>query len=358
MATCRRSSADDKGSGAVRRRTDGDFKEEFQAAHDVVSDSDPLFSSRAPLILSTVDRRRRMPGGPGPSPAPEHRTPCLWAACLWRPEPSIGSSWPLRRVGSVIRSDRLIEIDCYSAQHATDMTEHSPHRVGELRQSDQRSQLGGRPALVQKAILLSVVSVVWGLGIGTWSITAGLLAGSLGVLGLGLDVVADVVGSASLVWRFRRERSDPHDAEGAEARASVVVVAALLLTASVLVVASVQALIAGTAPDDSVSAMSSAGLSALVLIPLAIVKHRVGTQLSSSALKGDGTLSGIGASLGVLALVGLLTNRYLGWWGADRVAALGAALIALVEARRVLRYRPRGERHIACDHRRRYTSRR
>jgi divalent metal cation (Fe/Co/Zn/Cd) transporter len=193
------------------------------------------------------------------------------------------------------------------------MTEHPPHGPGELRQSDQRSQLGERQGLVQKAILLSVVSVIWGLGVGTWSITAGLLAGSLGVLGLGLDVVADVVGSASLVWRFRRERSDPHAAERAEARASVVVVAALLLTASVLIVASVQALIAGTAPDNSVSAMVSAGLSVLVLTPLAIVKHRVGTELSSSALKGDGTLSGIGASLGVLALAGLLTNRYLGW---------------------------------------------
>jgi divalent metal cation (Fe/Co/Zn/Cd) transporter len=206
---------------------------------------------------------------------------------------------------------------------------------------DQQSQLGERQALVRRAILLSVVSVVWGLGVGTWSITAGLLAGSLGVLGLGLNVVADVVGSASLVWRFRRERSDPQAAERAEARAAVVVVAALLVTALVLTVASVQALVAGTAPDNSVSAMLSAGVSALVLAPLAIAKHRVGTQLSSSALKGDGTLSGIGASLGVLALVGLLTNRYLGWWWADRVAALGAALIASLEAQRVFRNRPR-----------------
>jgi divalent metal cation (Fe/Co/Zn/Cd) transporter len=205
----------------------------------------------------------------------------------------------------------------------------------------QRSQLGERQALVQRAILLSVVSVVWGLGVGVWSIAAGLLAGSLGVLGLGLDVVADVVGSAALVWRFRRERSEPKAAEQAEARASVAVVAALLITASVLIVASVQALAGGTAPDNSVSAMLSAGVSALVLAPLAIAKHKVGTELSSSALKGDGTLSGIGASLGVLALVALLTNRYLGWWWADRVAALGVALIALIEAQRVLRNRPR-----------------
>jgi divalent metal cation (Fe/Co/Zn/Cd) transporter len=183
-------------------------------------------------------------------------------------------------------------------------------------------------------------SVVWGLGVGTWSITAGLLAGSLGVLGLGLDMVADVAGSISLVWRFRKERSDPQAADRAEARASLVVAAALLLTAVVLTVASTQALVGGTAPDSSLSAMLSAAVSALVLAPLAVAKRKVGTNLSSSALRGDATLSGIGALLGLLALVGLLANRYLGWWWADRVAALGAALIALIEARRVLRNRP------------------
>jgi divalent metal cation (Fe/Co/Zn/Cd) transporter len=185
-----------------------------------------------------------------------------------------------------------------------------------------------------------VVSVVWGLGVGTWSITAGLLAGSLGVLGLGLDLVADVAGSISLIWRFRLERSDPVSADRAEARASVVVVVALILTATVLTAASVQALVAGTAPDNSLSALLSAAVSVLVLAPLAIAKRRVGTALSSSALRGDGTLSGIGALLGILALLGLLAHRYLGWWWADRVAALGAALIAVVEARRVLRNRP------------------
>jgi divalent metal cation (Fe/Co/Zn/Cd) transporter len=121
----------------------------------------------------------------------------------------------------------------------------------------------------------------------------------------------------------------------------VVVVSALLVTATVLTVASVQALISRTAPDDSHSAMLSAGVAALVLAPLAIAKHRVGSALPSRALKGDGTLNGIGGILGVLALVGLLANRYLGWWWADRLAALGAALIALIEARRVIRDRPR-----------------
>lgn len=207
--------------------------------------------------------------------------------------------------------------------------------------SDDDAPFSERHALVHRALLLSVLSVVWGLGVGTWSITAGLLAGSLGVLGLGLDLIADVAGSVSLIWRFRQERSDPASADRAEARASFVVAGALLITAVVLTAASVQALVAGTAPDSSVSAMLSAGFSVLVLTPLAFAKRRVGTRLSSSALKGDATLSGIGAFLGLLALLGLLANTYLGWWWADRAAALGAALIALIEARRVLRHRPK-----------------
>jgi divalent metal cation (Fe/Co/Zn/Cd) transporter len=202
-------------------------------------------------------------------------------------------------------------------------------------------QIAERDALLHKALVLVTASVIWGIVVGAWSITAGLLAGSLGVLGLGLNVVADVAGSATLVWRFRRERSDPGAADRAEARASVVVASALLVTATVLTVASVLALVERTVPDSSLSAMLSAAVAALVLAPLGLAKHRVGSELSSSALKGDGTLSGIGAGLGVLALLGLLANRHLGWWWADRVAALAAACIAIAEAGRVIANRPR-----------------
>ena len=202
-------------------------------------------------------------------------------------------------------------------------------------------RIAQRDALLRGALLLVTVSVIWGLVAGAWSITAGLLAGSLGVLGLGLNVLADVAGSAALVWRFRRERFDPGAADRAEALASVVVAAALLVTATVLTVASVVALVDGTAPQSSLSAMVSAAVAVLVLAPLGLAKHRVGSELASSALKGDGTLSGIGACLGILALLGLLANRYLGWWWADRVAALAAAGVAIAEAGRVLRNRPR-----------------
>ena len=66
-----------------------------------------------------------------------------------------------------------------------------------------------RARLVTRALQLSYFSVAWGVVAGTLAIVAGLLAGSLGVLGVGLDTAADVAGSVGLVWRFGVERRDP-----------------------------------------------------------------------------------------------------------------------------------------------------
>ena len=205
----------------------------------------------------------------------------------------------------------------------------------------QREEGPNRHDMLKRALLLSYISICWGVLAGAVAITSGLLAGSLGVLGLGLNVLADVGGSIGLVWRFRVERGDPERGHRAEARASMIVAAALGVVAVTLAVAAVDELRAGSAPKQSLLAMITAGVAAVALVPLGIAKHRTGDALKSHALKGDGTLSGIGAGLGVIALFGLLANEFLGWWWADRVAALGIAAIAGAEVVRVLRERPR-----------------
>ena len=197
-----------------------------------------------------------------------------------------------------------------------------------------------RHGLLARALLLSKISVFWGLAAGAWGVTAGLLAGSLGVLGLGLNVLADVAGSIVLVWRFRVERRNPDERHRVEARASVVVAGALSIVSVTLIVAAANALAAGSAPEKSVMAMIAAGVSAVVLAPLGRAKYRTGVALHSHALKGDGTLSGIGAVLGSVALLGLLAEQVLGWWWADRCAAICVAGIAGAEAIRVVRMRP------------------
>lgn len=207
------------------------------------------------------------------------------------------------------------------------------------------SSLGGdadpvRRPLLARALALSYFSVAWGLIAGAWAIVAGLLAGSLGVLGLGLNVLADVAGSIGLVWRFGVERRDPTRGIRAEGRASIVVATALGLVAITLTAAAINDLLSHSVPHHSLLAMISAGVSAVVLGPLGWAKYRTGVRLGSHALMGDGTLSALGATLGVLALLGLLADQLYGWWWADRATALCVAVVASAEAFRVIRTRP------------------
>jgi divalent metal cation (Fe/Co/Zn/Cd) transporter len=198
-----------------------------------------------------------------------------------------------------------------------------------------------RQRLVIRALTLEYVSIGWGLVSATWSVTAGLLAGSLGVLGIGLNVIADVAGSVGLVWRFRIEQRDPHRAERAEASVSLVVGGGLALVAAFLATEAIRALVAGSAASESVSAMISAGAAAAIGTPLGMAKRRVGTELHSAALEGDGALTIIAGVLGAVALLALVADRTLGWWWADRVAALAASSLAAGEAARVVWKRPR-----------------
>lgn len=214
------------------------------------------------------------------------------------------------------------------------------YRLTDVNQGTPEPPETVRDQLLARALRLSYVSVVWGLLAGAWAVIEGLLAGSLGVLGLGLNVLADVAGSVGLVWRFGVERRDPARGLHAEARASIVVAVALSIVALTLATAAINDLISRSAPEHSAQAMIAAGVSAVVLAPLGWAKHRTGTELHSHALKGDGTLSAMGAALGCLALLGLVADQLWGWWWADRVAALAVAAVASAEAIRVMRTRP------------------
>jgi divalent metal cation (Fe/Co/Zn/Cd) transporter len=191
-----------------------------------------------------------------------------------------------------------------------------------------------RARLVTIALRLSLISVAFGALTGIISVTVGLRDHSLSVFGVGLGVLADVTGSAVLIWRFRAERSQHAQSDRMESRAAIVVAIALGVASAVLAVESVLALAAGSRPGTSTAALAVAGVSLAVLTPLAYAKRRLGRRMASTALKGDGALSAIGAATSLLALTGLALYSTLGWWWADRVAALVIAAIAANEARR------------------------
>jgi divalent metal cation (Fe/Co/Zn/Cd) transporter len=189
-----------------------------------------------------------------------------------------------------------------------------------------------RADLVAGALRLVTASVAFGLLSGAVSIVTGLQDHSLGVFAIGLGVAADVTGSATLIWRFRAERRRPGRSDATETRAAIVVAVALAVVSGVLLIESAVALASGSRPGTSAATLIAAGISLAVLTPLAVAKRRLGARMASQALQGDGTLSGIGAATSLLALAALVLYHTLGWWWADRVAALVVAAIAAVEA--------------------------
>ena len=190
-----------------------------------------------------------------------------------------------------------------------------------------------RQQQLTRALWLVSASVTFGLVSGSISLVTGLHGRSLGVFAVGLGVLADVIGSVTLIWRFRAERHRPGQSAVHERRAAVIVAAALAVVAVVLTAESVSALSSGSRPGTSAITLMAAGVSVAVLAPLAYAKRRLGSRMASRALQGDGTLSGIGAATSLLALAALALNGALGWWWADRVAALIVAAVAAVEAR-------------------------
>jgi divalent metal cation (Fe/Co/Zn/Cd) transporter len=189
---------------------------------------------------------------------------------------------------------------------------------------------------VRRALRLVMFSVVFGLASGAVSVTAGVQGHSLGVFAVGLGVLADVTGSATLIWRFRAELTNPALSGSREWRSAVIVGFALASTAIVLAAESAMALADGSYPAASAVTLTAASVSLLVLTPLAIAKRRLGTRMKSRALQGDAALSGLGAVVSFLAITALILYQLLGWWWADRVTGLIVAAAAGIEAWRTI----------------------
>lgn len=195
----------------------------------------------------------------------------------------------------------------------------------------------GRSDSLRTAVRLSSLSVLWNATAGVAAAVAGVLAGSLALLGFGLDSMVDGAASCVLIWRFSAEGRDPDRAEALEHVAARVVGITLGVIGLYVGVRAVVALAAGSEPGTSPAGLAVAAASMLALPPLAMAKRRTAARLGSRALRGDSVLTAIGAALAAATLADLAVSRGLGWWWADSVVALGVAGVLAREALAVLR---------------------
>jgi divalent metal cation (Fe/Co/Zn/Cd) transporter len=180
----------------------------------------------------------------------------------------------------------------------------------------------------RRARLLSWLSLGWMTLEGGVGVLAGILAGSVALIGFGLSSAVEGLAAVIVIWRFTGSRTHSDSSERSAQRAVAV---SFWLLAPYVAVEAVHKLVSGEHPETSVLGIGLTA-SSLVLMPLlGRAKLRLGGRLGSGATAGEGTQNMLCALLAAAVLVGLLGQTLLGAWWLDPLAALFVAGVAVRE---------------------------
>ena len=166
-----------------------------------------------------------------------------------------------------------------------------------------------------------------------------MLAGSVALVGFGVDSVIEVVASIAAQWRLRAD-SDLSKRAGSEALSLRIVGWCFIGLAAYVTVDSLKSLYLGEEPDGSWFGVAVLVLSAIVMPALAWAKRRVARTMESRSLEAEARQTSLCAYLSVIALAGVGLNAFLGWWWADPVAALAMVPIIAKEGVQGVRRQP------------------
>ncbi len=163
------------------------------------------------------------------------------------------------------------------------------------------------------------------------AILAAWLAGSVALLGFGLDSLIELASAGTILWLYTGSRGG---SEAAERRAQQIIAVCFAALALYLAFDAISALADGSHPETSWPGVAVLA-GALVFMPLlASAKGRVAAQLGSAATAGDAAQSWLCAISAAAVLLSILANAVLGWWWFDPIAGLGIAGLAVHEGRK------------------------
>lgn len=180
----------------------------------------------------------------------------------------------------------------------------------------------------RQARLLSWLSLGYMAAEGTIAIIAAILAGSVALLGFGLDSAIEGLASVIIIWRFTGSRTL---SKTAEVHAHKAVAVTFFLLAPYIAYDAITTLIAAEHAETSWLGIGLSIVSLIVMPVLGIAKKRLGARLNSGATRGEGAQNLLCAYLATAVLAGLLANTLAGWWWLDPVVGLGIAALAVWE---------------------------
>jgi divalent metal cation (Fe/Co/Zn/Cd) transporter len=193
-----------------------------------------------------------------------------------------------------------------------------------------------RTDLIQRGERLEYFTILWNTLEALLSVGAGITAGSIALVGFGLDSFIEVISGSALLWRMKADQ-DVEQREHAERISLRVVGLCFLALAAYLAIDSVHSLLHKSAPERSRLGIAI-GVAALFVMPLlARAKRNVGRAIRSPAMIADSQQTQFCTYLSAILVVGLLLNFFFGWWWSDSVAALGMVPIIANEGIEAIR---------------------
>jgi divalent metal cation (Fe/Co/Zn/Cd) transporter len=194
----------------------------------------------------------------------------------------------------------------------------------------------GRALAVRRATWLARATVGWNVVEAVVALVAGVAAGSISLVGFGIDSTIEVSAAVVVLWRLGKEAGDDC-VSPVDRRATRLVAGAFGALAGYVAVTAVGQLVTRQPPDTSTVGIVLAALSLLVMPVLARAKGRLAPALGSTAVAAEARQTMLCAWLSAVVLAGLVLHALAGWWWADPVAALGVAGVAAVEGVRTWR---------------------
>ncbi|MBI2816175.1 MAG: cation transporter [Acidobacteria bacterium] len=178
-----------------------------------------------------------------------------------------------------------------------------------------------RRPFVRRGKHLEYFTIAWNAVEGVVGVVAGVLAGSISLVGFGVDSFIEVTSGAALLWRMSSDAQE-HERERNERVALRIVGSCFIALALYVTYEAGSDLLARRAPEQSLAGIVLAVVSLIVMPLLSRAKRRVGAQLDSAAMNADARQTEFCTYLSAILLAGLVLNATLGWWWADPAAGL------------------------------------
>jgi divalent metal cation (Fe/Co/Zn/Cd) transporter len=185
----------------------------------------------------------------------------------------------------------------------------------------------------RRAVRLEQVTIGYNVIEGIVAVTAGLIAGSVALVGFGFDSVIEVAAATVVLIRLRAEIRGGQVDEAKQRRALRFVAITFFVLAGYVVIEGVRELIEGSAPNTSIVGIVLTGVSIVVMPWLAAAKKKAGQAMNSRLVMADAAETRLCAWLSVSTFAGLLGYALFGWTWIDPAAGFVIALFALNEGR-------------------------